>query len=197
MNIVYLLFCIILLFLIVLCLAISGFFLYKAFKKRTYGKLVILYSILTLFFLYFSYSIYKTDWNSSENEDGKESEVQFKNNFGFSPPTSVKSIKYKYSGVDIIDYWMAFTYDSATFEKILKNDQSIDSVTFGTEKYNELYSDLTYENKDQPNWFKEPNTNTKKIFHKENYIKSSQQSSFCIWVNENESTVFLKIKDYY
>lgn len=130
---------------------------------------------------------------SAETTDREKSVGAFVDNFGFTPPESVKEIWHKnYSIRDDFAHWMAFTYDSIAFNKILAHDQPLDTAYFGTAKYDEINLSLKEGCANCPDWLELPNVNTYKIYFKQDFLRHSS-SEYYLWVDSKEKMVYLEV----
>lgn len=129
----------------------------------------------------------------AETSDREKSAGAFEDNFGFKPPESVKEIKHKnYIIYDSFVHWMAFTYDSVVFNKILVHDQPLDTAYVNTPEYNEMTQALEKGCANCPNWFKLPSTNTSRIYFKKDFLKHTS-SEYHLWVDVSEKMVYLEV----
>jgi len=93
---------------------------------------------------------------------------------------------------DASAHWMAFTYDSVVFKKILNHDQPLDTSYIGTQKYGEISSSLKQGCANCPKWLELPNSNTTKIFFKKDFLRHSS-SEYYLWVDSKKKMVFLEV----
>lgn len=130
---------------------------------------------------------------SAETTDREKSIGAFQDNFGFTPPESVKEIWHKnFSMRDAFAHWMAFTYDSIVFNKILTHDQPLDTAFIGTTKYGEINLSLKEGCANCPDWLELPNVNTSKIYFKKDFLNHSS-SEYYLWVDSKEKMVYLEV----
>jgi hypothetical protein len=159
-------------------------------KKKTSFKV---YISLSAVFLTATFFLYTNDLVSGETTDREKAVGAFVDNFGFKPPDSVTEIKIKnYEMYDACAHWMAFTYDSGVFNKILAHDQPLDTANLGTQKYSEINSSLKQGCANCPDWLELPNINTSKIYFKNNFLNHSS-SDYYLWVDSKEKMVYLEV----
>ena len=130
---------------------------------------------------------------SAETTNRAKSVDAFEDNFGFNPPESIKEIKHKnFSMRDAVAHWMAFTYDSISFNKILAHDQPLETAYIGSTKYDEINLLLKEGCENCPDWLELPNANTSKIYFKKDFLSHSS-SEYYLWVDSKEKMVYLEV----
>ena len=176
-----------------ICLFLSVICIFLAMTRRKQKKAFVFHFILATVFLVAAYIFLKVDFTAAETTDREEAAGAFESNFGFIPPGSVKEIKLKnFSIYDGSAHWMAFSYDSIVFKKILDHDQPLSTAFNGTQKFSELLTSLEQSCGNCPGWLRLPHANTNKIFYKENFLRHSR-SEYYLWVNSKEKMVYLEV----
>ena len=164
-----------------------------AIVKRKKKTPFIVYVSLTAVFLIALFFTWRIDLFTAEASDREKSVGAFEDNFGFEPPNSVKEIKHKNLSIyDTDAHWMTFTYDSVVLDKILIHDQPLDTAYLGTPKYGEINFALRQGCANCPDWFELPNTNTPRIYFKENFLQASF-SEYQLWVDKKEKMIYLHV----
>ena len=181
------------LLVLIACCLLSIVFIVLAIARRKNKIRLVVFSILAIVFIIATYFFSTNDLVSVETTDREKAAPAFEENFGFKPPNSIKEIKLKnYSMYDDSAHWMAFTYDSIVFNKILSHDQPLVTACFGTQKYREINLSLKERCANCPDWLELPSDNTSKIFFKKGFLRHSS-SEYYLWVNLIEKRVYLEV----
>lgn len=181
------------LFVVAFCFLLSILFIVRALSSRKKKMAFAVYCALSTIFIIATCFLWKIDFAGGETTDRSKAIGAFESNFGFKPPSSIKEIKIKnYSMYDASVHWMAFSYDSVIFHRILNHDQPLDTAFRGTQKYSELKISLTESCENCPDWLQLPNIYTDKIFLKKNFLSHSS-SEYFLWVNTKERMVYLEV----
>jgi hypothetical protein len=137
--------------------------------------------------------VWNIDLFATESENREETIAAFESNFGFNPPSAVKEIKVKNFGIHDSDvHWMAFTYESTVFQKVLAHDQPLQIAEKNTQKYNELLGKLKEGCANCPNWLKLPDNETSRIYFKKDFLDKTF-SEYYLWIDSKEKMVYLEV----
>ncbi len=176
-----------------LCFVMTIVFLVMGVINRKEKLKATIYYSLAMVLIVATFFLLSIDLFSKETTNRQEATFAFKENFGFKPPDAVKKINLKnYSLRDYRAHWMAFTYDSIVFNKILRHDQALDTAYAGTQSYNDIVAALQEEDKNTPEWFVFPDHNAPKIYSKKNFLPHSS-SNYYLWVDTREKMVYLEV----
>ena len=179
--------------ILAVCFLLSVLFIVLAIVWRRKKTSFKVYISLSVVFIIATFFLYTNDLVSGETTDREKATGAFVDNFGFRPPDSVTEIKLKnYDMYDASAHWMAFTYDSIIFSKILTHDQPLDTAFIGTQKYGEINLSLKQGCANCPDWLELPNPNTPKIFFKKDFLNHSS-SEYYLWVDTKEKMVYLEV----
>jgi len=163
----------------------SIIFLIITTVKRKNGKRYRAPLVLSIVFGVFALFIFNIDLTSAEATDRRDSIPAFESNFGFEPPQSVKEIKHKnFALYDTSVHWMSFSYDSIVFEQILIHDQPLLMASHNTTEHSDIISEFEEKNLNTPNWSKAPNSNTKVIYYKKDFLNHTF-SEYYLWRSGN------------
>ena len=146
--------------------------------------------ILTVFTIFF---LVINEGCSSESEDREKLVSAFKENFGFTPPKSVETIKLKNLTIyDTRVHWMSFTYDSTVLNKIIAHDQPLNVAESHSSKFQGIIEDLK-KNANNPNWLVLPNDKTDRIYYKKDFLAHTF-SEYFLWTNHEKEQIFLFVQ---
>jgi hypothetical protein len=172
---------------------LTAIFVVRAIVKRENQKQVKVYVSLSVVCIIITLYIWNIDLFSAETENREKARTAFENNFGFAAPDVIREIKLKNFGMyDSNVHWMAFTYDSIVFNKILVHDQPLDTAYSNTPKYIEIVSELKSNCANCPDWLELPNTNAAAIYFKKDLMKHSS-SDYYLWVDAARRMTYLRI----
>lgn len=128
----------------------------------------------------------------AESEDREKLVYAFQENFGFTPPNSVKDIKLKNWGLyDATAHWMAFTYDSNTLSRIIAHDQPLKVASNNSSEFFEIVKAIE-KNAHHPKWLGLPNVETELIYYKRNFLNHSY-SEYYLWTNKEAQMTFFYV----
>ena len=158
----------------------------KKTQAAVFAFTSVVFFLATLF-------VWNIDLFAAESENRDETIAAFESNFGFNPPSSVKEIKVKNFGIHDSDvHWMAFTYESTVFKKVLSHDQPLQIAEKNTQKYNELLGNLKKGCANCPSWLKLPDNDTSRIYFKKDFLDKTF-SEYYLWVDSKEEMVYLEV----
>jgi hypothetical protein len=131
----------------------------------------------------------------SESHQRKELEAQFRDEFGFTPPTFVSNIQCKVVRVgDTWGKWLAFSYEASTFKTI--TNQSFNSLNPATSSDLGRFiwsADLLNQNPNRPEWWEGPSLEGKDtIYYKEGDVRNFNRSYTFLWLNSSNKTVYVR-----
>ncbi len=152
--------------------------------------------IITLVILILTFS-FESCGGSYESENRDKLISSFEDNFGFQPPNSVEKIKLKNWGLYDTDvHWMAFTYDSSVMEKIIAHDQPLNIALNNTSEFKEITENIK-KSVHNPKWLELPNSSTKQIYFKKDFIEEKSFSEYYLWANPESGMTYLFVHSFY
>jgi hypothetical protein len=172
---------------------ISIVFIVLAIVKRKHGKQLMIYGGLAIAVIVGVAVVASIDLFSAQSTKRDANVAAFESNFGFTPPVAVKEIRVKNFGIYDSDvHWMAFTYDSTVFAKILHHDQPLDIIDRNSPGFSQIATDLKDGCRNCPKWFQLPDRNAARIYYKKSFL-DHQYSDYHLWVDPDNEMVYLQV----
>ncbi|KAA3437649.1 hypothetical protein [Rufibacter hautae] len=127
-----------------------------------------------------------------ESKNREKLTSSFEDNFGFKPPEKVKEIKLKNLAIyDTEAKWMAFTYDSQVFEKIIAHDQPLKIAENNSSEFESIVEELKG-SVNNPKWMKIPNEKVARIYYKNDFLDHTF-SEYYLWTDCETGLTYLYV----
>jgi len=130
---------------------------------------------------------------SREPKDRVQLEVEFKNQFGFAPSSSVQDLHCKVIRVgDTQVRWFSFVYESNTFQKITNQNFRVGELEDLRTPWKARWSqDLVTENTNAPSWWpRSPRAVGTAVFYKEGQDTNFVASYIYLWTDWTKRRVY-------